>query len=517
MNRALENVSEQRTPKQSRADILVRYAPMYSLVRAFRAKHINLKSTLAVATFYSLVAGCTVGPNYYTPEVSVPNAYSEPTTRPTTQPINLSQWWTRFNDPVLDSLIAEAVRSNHDLRIAAARVREARAQRKVTSADQYPAVNTSGLYRRTRQSDNSSGFGGGSFGGGSGFSADENLYQVGFDAGWELDLFGGIRRAVEAADADIAGFEENRRDVLVSLLAEVARNYVELRGFQRQLAIARANIASEQDTVDLTDSRYRAGLTGELDLKRAQALVAGTQAQVPALESLIHQAIHRLSVLEGRPPGTLLDQLLNASTIPKSSPEIPAGVPSDLLRRRPDIRRAERELAAATARIGIATADLFPKFSLTGSLGLQSSEPKDLLNYGSRFWSFGPTVKWPVFDAGKIRANIQVQNERESQALARYEKAVLTALEETENALVNYSREQLRRESLSTAAAANRRAVELANELYSKGLADFLNVLEAQRALYLSEDQLVQSERVVSANLVAVYKALGGGWEGDTP
>lgn len=472
---------------------------------------------LFAATFSCLFAGCTVGPNYYTSQVAVPVAYSEATTRPTTQPTNLSEWWTRFNDPVLDSLIAEAARSNHDLRIAAARVREARAQRKIIAADQYPAVNTSGQYRRTRQSDNSNSFGGGSFAGGSGFTPDENLYQVGFDASWELDLFGGIRRSVEAADADIAGFEENRRDVLVTLLAEVARNYVELRGFQRQLAIAQANVASEQDTADLSESRYRAGLTGELDVKRAQALVASTSAQIPALEALIHQAIHRLSVLEGRAPGALQDELLNASPIPKSTPNIPVGVPSDLLRRRPDIRRAERELAATSARIGIATADLFPKFSLTGSLGLQSSEPKHLLDYGSRFWSAGPTVNWPIFDAGKIRANIQVQNEREAQALARYEKTVLLALEETENALVNYSREQVRRESLSTSAAANRRAVELANELYSKGLVDFLNVLEAQRALYVSEDQLVQSERAVSANMVAVYKALGGGWEGDTP
>ncbi len=328
-------------------------------------------------------------------------------------------------------------------------------------------------------------------------------------------MFGRVRRSVEAAEADIGAANEGRRDALVTLLSEVARNYIELRGFQRRLKIAAANVKVQQETLDLTKARFQAQLISELDVTRSDAQVATTAAQIPALETQRNQAAHRLAVLLGQHPGALLSELLPAeeSAIPAGPPDLPPVLPSELLRRRPDVRRAERELAAATARAGVATADLFPRFSLTGSLGLQSEEFRDLGDYGSRFFSIGPSVSWPIFDAGRIRSNIHVQNARREQAVVRYEQSVLTALEDAENALIAYGREQQRRQSLRRAVDANRRSVEMATQLYDRGLRDFLNVLDAQRELFASEDALAQSERTISTNLVALYKAMGGGWD----
>jgi len=277
------------------------------------------------------------------------------------------------------------------------------------------------------------------------------------------------------------------------------------------------NIQAQQQSVALTDARFQSGLTSALDVAQAEAQLATTQSQVPTLESAARQSIHRLGVLLGQPPETLLDELTPERPIPAVPPEVMVGLPSDLLRRRPDVRRAEQELAAATARIGVATADLFPRFSLTSNIvGLQSADIADLALASSRFWTAGPTLSWPIFDAGRIRANIEVQNAREEQALAQYEKTVLTALEDVEDALVAYAREQVRRGALMAAVEANQRATGLANERYIKGLGDFLNVLEAQRSLYDSQDQLVQSERTAVSDLIALYKAIGGGWEVDS-
>lgn len=469
-----------------------------------------------------LAAGCTVGPNYRPPATTMPAAYGGAS--PTTRPVSLAQWWTAFDDPALNALIARAIISNHDLKIAEARVREARALREVAGAARWPTVDATGSYGRTRRSENISGFAGGFGGtgggtggaGGSGFSfgdRDEDFYQVGFDASWELDVFGGVRRSIEAATADLAASEENRRDVMVSLLAEVARNYIELRGLQRQRQVALANLESQKQTLELSRSRFQAGVANELDVKRAEALLASSEATLPALEASIGRTLHRINVLEGREPETRADELSQERTMPSAAGQVPIGLPSDLLRRRPDIRRAERELAAATARIGVATADLFPRFSLTGSIGLQSSDLGDLPKASSEFWSLGPSFRWPIFSGGRIRANIRVQNARQEQALWRYEQTVLLALEDVENALINYGREQERFRSLDTAVKANRRAVEMSNELYIRGVIDFLNVLEAERSLFQSEEQLIISEQNLSADLVGLYKALGGGWE----
>lgn len=487
--------------------------------------------------------GCAVGPNYKPPERRMPAAWGElsATTQPTSQPSSASaqpatlvQWWRTFNDPTLDRLVRRAMISSPDLRSARARVRQARAQRGVVAADLFPTVSTSGAYQRSRSSPNViGGFSSPGATAGSttqpvgapgaatslsafGIGVEQDLYQVGFDAAWEIDVFGGTRRAVEAATADIQAAVESQRDVYVSLLAEVAMNYVQLRGYQREAAIARDNLQAQRESLDLTRTRVQAGLGTDLDVAQAESQVATTEAQIPTLETLARQSIHQLSILLGLDPMALAGELsTEQEAIPRPPPHVPVGLPSDLLRRRADVRRAERQLAAATARVGVAVADLFPKFSLTGALGLESAKFKSLFNANSNFWSIGPSVSWPIFDAGRIWNNIQVQNALQEQAAVAYEQAVLTALREVEDALVAFDKEQTRRKSLTAAVEANRRSFALATQLYEQGRQNFLNVLDAQRSLYASQDALVQSDRDVSTNLVALYKALGGGWESE--
>jgi multidrug efflux system outer membrane protein len=460
------------------------------------------------------VAGCTVGPNYQKPEPVVPPTWAEtPKTGVTTSPMEIVRWWALFHDEQLNSLIDRAVLQNLDLKLAEARIREERALLTIAGSQAYPALDTSGSYTRVHRSENVAGSSSsqGSLSGGS--STEFNLFQAGFDASWEVDVFGGVRRAVEAAGAEVSAAEEDRRDVLVTLLGEVAGTYLNLRGYQRRITTAIENIQTQRNTVDLARGRYEAGLGNLLAVYQAEALLSSTEAVVPALQTAMRQAIHRLGVLLGLEPEALLAELSAVEPIPPPPPEIPIGLPSQLLRRRPDVRSAERQLAAATARIGVATADLFPRFSLLGLLGLQSSSLSDLVSAESRYWSAGPSVLWPVFDAGRIRANIQVQNARQEQALVIYEQTVLQSLEDVENALVAYSKEHATRGSLAKTVDASRRAAEIARELYKKGLVDFLNVLQSESALYQAQDQLTQSEQRLSTALVSLFKALGGGWE----
>jgi len=459
------------------------------------------------AVWITLLTGCAaVGPNYQQPQMELPAQWSEmPPEGVITEapPEELTRWWTLFEDPLLDSLIERAVNQNKDLRIAQARVREARARRRVVAADLLPAVGTSGTYARARTSENI----------GAGPPWERDFFEAGFDANWEIDIFGGLRRSVEAADANIAASVESLRTVLVTLVAEVARNYLDLRGNQLRTQIAKENIKSQRQTLEMTQARFKVGLSSQLDIEQARAQLTATEAQVPGLETLIERAIHRISVLLGVSPGALLDELQIMGPIATALPQVPLGLPSDLLRRRPDIRQAERELAAATAVIGVATADLFPRFFLTGAFGLRSMELSSFITSESQFWSIGPTVTWPLFAGGRIRANIEVQNARQEQALIFYEQAVLTSMEEVENALVAYAKEQATRRATAESVAANRRAVEISQALYKKGLTDFLNVLVNQRFLYQAQDALAVSEQRVSTNLVALFKALGGGWD----
>lgn len=470
--------------------------------------------TISGAGMAILLAGCAVGPNYKTPQVSMPAAYDETIATAANQPAeDLAHWWRLFHDPQLDALINQAAGANHDVRLAEARVREARAQAGVARSALFPTLEATGDYSRQRVSKNTPN---GLLAHAAGQSLEQNLYDSGFDMSWELDIFGGNRRGLEAARADLGATVESSHDVLITVLADVGLNYLDLRGSQKQLAVARDNLRLQEQTLALTRDQFQAGLASELDTARAEAQAAETRSQIPLLEQDIQRSIHRLGILIGKAPQELESQLIDAAPIPPATPAIPIGLPSDLLRRRPDIRQAERETAASTARIGVATADLFPKFSLTGAAGLQSVDTGDFFTAGSRFWSVGPSMRWPIFTAGRIRQNIKVQNARQEQSLVRYEQVVLNSLEEVENALVACVKEQEHHGALAQSETANRRAVDLADQRYRSGLVDFLNVLETQRTLLVVQDELARSERTMDQNLVRLYKALGGGWQPET-
>ena len=474
----------------------------------------RLVFTLTAAAACLLATSCTVGPDYRRPDVDLPETWASvsqpPSTAPSTQALDagLSEWWKGFNDPTLDALVARAVESNLDLLRATARVRQARAALQGTRAGLWPTVDLSGSYRRNganiraEDDDGSDRSTGGARG----------VYQAGFDAAWEIDVFGGVRRSVEAARADLQSVVEDRRNVLVTLISEVALAYMELRRFQRELAIARENLGSQRNSAALTRRRFEAGLVSGLDTANAEVQVASTESQIPLIQRDIRQVIFALDVLLGGHPGSLAEELSAEAPIPLAPPDVPLGLPSDLLMRRPDVRRAEADLHAATARIGVATADLFPRFALTGSLGVSAERWQGLGNWGNRSWSFGPSASWPLFDAGRIRANIAVQNAAQEQALLAYRATVLLALQEVENSLVDYASERDRRVALVKAVESSRRSVELSTQLYTRGETDFLNVLSAQRALFSSEEALAVSDRNMSAAVIALYKALGGGW-----
>jgi len=464
-----------------------------------------LAGGLCVILFY----GCMVGPNYHPPQATVPDRWAGPTpdSAPAPPDIDLAQWWTVFDDPILTSLEERAVRSNLDLKQAEARVRQARAARGIAVSGLGPTVDATGTAQRSRNPGLNSGWRNGDTRG-----VVSNIYDAGFDAGWEVDIFGGIRRNIEAADADLQAAVEIRRDVLVSLTAEVARNYIELRSFQQRIEIARQNLTTQEHSARLTRQRFEGGFVSGLDVANASAQVATTSSLIPSLEAAARQSMYALAILLGLDPADLVPELTPPSSIPAGPPSVPVGVPSDLLRRRPDIRRAEADIHAATARIGVVTADLFPRFTITGSAGVRSSDFTSWLNWTQRFFSFGPSATWRVFDTGRTRAAIEQQEALQEQALIAYQQTLLNALQETENALIASAKEQETRESLITAVAANRKAVSLSKTLYTEGLTDFLSVLDAQRSLFLTEETLALSTRAVSTDLVALYKALGGGW-----
>jgi multidrug efflux system outer membrane protein len=449
-----------------------------------------------------LMSGCTVGPNYKPPQTNVPAAWYGPNiaAEPNMQAQqDIVHWWANFGDEKLTSLIGQAFQSNLDLKIAESRIGQARAARGVVAGGFWPSVNAAAAASRSRTAGLSRG-------------AINSLYEAGFDAAWEMDIFGGVRRNIEAAEADVQAAIENRRGVLVTLAAEVALDYIDIRAFQQQVVIAKNNLHIQMETAKLTRKRFNTGFVGALDVANADAQTAATASQIPLLESSIQQTIYSLSILFDREPSALMVELIDTSSIPTAPLNVPAGVPSDLLRRRPDIRSAEAGIHSATARVGVAVAELFPKFSLSGSAGYQSSQSSTLTNWNNRFWSIGPSASWPIFAGGSIVSNIELQKALEEQSLIVYRQTVLNALQEVENALIASYKEQQHRDELNKAVTANRKAVQLATQLYTQGQIEFLNVLQTQAALYATEDALVQSNRTVSTNLVALYKALGGGW-----
>jgi outer membrane protein, multidrug efflux system len=477
------------------------------------AMNSNRDKTLCAGVLVLTAAlnGCTVGEDYSRPELITPTTFSQSTTiastRPSVSATGREAWWETFDDAGLNRLIERAVVSNLEVRRATQRVVEARAQRGVVAGQYYPRVDGVGSVTRTSASVNTD-----SSPARFGAPRESTLWTAGLDASWELDVFGGTRRNVEAADADVGFAIEDRRDVLLTLLGDVAFAYIELRGAQNEIRVVEQNVDAQVQTLELTRTRARAGLISELDVAQSEAQVALTESRIPTLRAQARRAAHRLALLLGEMPATLYAELDVEAPLPTAAGLVPVGLPSELLLRRPDVRRAERQLAAATARVGVARADLYPRFNLTGNLGLQSQKLANLPEGRSGYWSIGPSVSWALLDFGRIRSNVDVQNARVDQALTTLEQAVLVSMEDVENALTNLEQERARRAKLAQSVDANRRAVELSRTLYDQGLADFINVLDAQRALFEAEDQLIQSEIAVSTNVVTLFKALGGGW-----
>ncbi len=456
------------------------------------------------ATTLFLLSGCmAVGPDYIPVTPQSPDIWQTKLQGGLTEEsvsADLVNWWQLLQDPHLCALEERAVTGNLNLQEAQARIREARALRGFSSAEYFPTLDSGATAAKSHSSANSS------------TGLTRELYSAQFDARWELDIFGGVRRSVEAAQATLEATEAALHDLQVTLLAEVALNYIDLRTYQARLEVSRENILALEELYALNNSRFQAGIIDELAVQESLQLLESHRALVPTLESGLNAAKNRLALLLGSHPGSLHAELAVKQPLLSLPISVAIGIPADTLRRRPDIRRAERDLAAQTAQIGAATADLYPRFYLFGTIGLESLTAGDLFQGASKTWGFGPGVSWNLFDAGAIRRNIAVQNARQEQLLLRYEQTVLSALEEVENALVAYAKEQLRREHIAKATLAATRAEELARDQYQAGLINFNNVLDAQRSLLTLRDEQVRSDGVVIANLVRIYKALGGGW-----
>lgn len=452
------------------------------------------------------LSGCAaVGPDYVPPATGAPAGWTrlDPAARPVVHAAasgDLGQWWQSLNDPLLSELIAEALQASPDLRSAQAKLRESRARRTATAAGQYPGVTASGSASRNRSS------------GEAGSGATRNFFSAGFDASWELDVFGGVRRSVEAAEADLASTEASLENTRVSLAAEVALNYVGVRALQNRLGIARANLASQSETLQLTDWRAQAGLVSSQDVEQARSNREQTGAQVPTLETSLAEAEHTLDILLGRPPGTLHARLTAANGLPAVPDRIAVGIPADTLRQRPDVRVAERRLAAETARVGVAAAARYPSFNLSGSIGLDALTIGALGNSGAAASSLFAGITGPIFNAGRLRAQVEIQDAVREQAQVTYEQTVLSALQEVENALVALARNRERVEALAIAAESARNAAQMAQQRYRSGLVDFQSVLDTERSVLSVEDSLASSRADGVLALIRLYKALGGGW-----
>lgn len=498
------------------------------------------------------LAGCTVGPDFEAPSPWSPASWfrgapgrpASLASLPVAEPVD-PEWWGVFGDPVLTGLMRRVAASNLDVRVASIRLAEARAQRGIAAADAFPRVNGNASYTRERLSERGvigvlGGQGGGGQGGGGqgGSTATSSnglggtsgspptssasggrklppfdLFQGGFDASWELDLWGRVRRAVESADAQVDASAEARRQTLVTSLAELARGYVQLRGTQEGLRIARRNLGSAQESARLSEERARGGLATDLDVANARSQVEATAATIPQLEQQEQQGVNAVALLLGAPPGALAAELAAGAAIPTVPPRVPVGLPSELTRRRPDIRQAEAQLHAATADIGQAEADFFPKITLSGSFALQSVQFKDLGNWASRTYGLGPSLTIPIFEGGRLRRTLELRRAQQQEAATNYQRVVLSAFHDVDNALIAYRSEQQRRDRLAAQVQQARRALGLSQQRFRQGVSDFLEVLNAQRTVLQAEQQLADSTTIVATDLVALYKALGGGWE----
>ncbi len=450
------------------------------------------------------LAGCaSVGPDYAPPAPGAPAAWSNLEPGGPAQvghAGDISRWWRNLNDPLLTALVDEALRANHDLRDAQARLRAARARRAVALAGFFPGLDAAGSGSRSMSSREA----------GTGLTREN--YSVGLEASWELDVFGGARRDFEAAEADLEASEASLDATRVSLAAEVALSYVEMRSLQQRLRIAQANLASQSETLRLTQWRAQAGLADSQDTAQALSSREQTRAQIPALETSLAETQHSLDILLGLTPGSLRNRLDAEGDLPRPSEMIAVGIPVDVLRQRPDVRAAERALAAETARVGAAEAARYPSFTLSGSLGLEALTLGALGNSGAETWSLVSGITAPIFQAGRLRAQVEAQDAAREQALVAYEQTVLEALRDVENALVSLARSRQRAQALEIAAGAARSAADMARQRYSSGLIDFQPVLDAERSALSTEDSLASARADGVLALVRLYKALGGGW-----
>ena len=463
---------------------------------------------LVAASVAMVLAGCAVGPDYRSPRTVTADQWHElPQTGVRVESPDapsLAAWWTTLNDPQLNEFIERALAENKTVKQAYARVVQARAQRAIAGSGFWPNIGASASGSRSESEGNFNERG-------EAVSTVGETYSTGFSATWELDLFGGQRRSYEAATAQLAATEADLRDVMVVLLGDVALSYVGVRTAQSRLDFAERNLESQREALDITRWRAQAGLTTVLDVEQANTNYEQTRSQIPLLESSLVQNMNRLAVLTGQTPGALEAALQDRKPIPVAPVDIVAGVPADVLRRRPDIRSAERQLAAQTAQVGVATAALYPSLSLSGSISWQSLTASDVLD-GFRNERSGITLSLPIFNGGQLRQNIKVQNALVDQALASYESIVLAAYEEVENSLDSWTSEQRRHQALVEAVGSARRARELALVQYNSGLVDFETVLTSDRQLISLEDSLAVSDGEMTSNLIRLYKALGGGW-----
>jgi len=479
---------------------------------------------LSLLTLALWLAGCAVGPDYQAPKPQLPGGYhqldAQQASKTASGAVN-ARWWQTFNDPQLNSLIDRAIEGNLTLQQAVLRIAGARQELAQARGGLFPSLNGSAKVTRQQlglegllkangvtdqlDSDTASQL--------SSLEQPVTLYQGSFDASWELDLWGKVRRQVELADAQTQAAVEQRNDALVSLEAEVARAYLQLRGAQATVATLEQQIAVAQQSWELTQSQQRNGLAPLTDVENARAQLSSLQAQLPQYQSQARQAMNGLAVLLGKTPGALDNELYATKPMPALPQMVPVGIPATLARRRPDIRQAEATLHAQTANIGVSVAQLFPSLSLTGQLGVRNTDVSYLDNWSSHFYSVGPSLSIPVFQGGRLVSSVKLARAQQASAALDYRQTVLTALQDVEIALVSYRADQARVTALDETTGSLQRAFDLASDSYRQGISTFIDVLDAQRQLAQAQEQATQARMQSALDLVALYKALGGGWE----
>jgi len=469
-------------------------------------QHITKLRIVITVLGATLLSACAVGPDFKTPASNAPQTFAHAAHPEFSRRGIEVTWWKLFKDSELSALVDQTVQHNYDLKTARANLLEARALYMEAGLNLVPTITSHAYYNEQKRSV-------GALNNRDFAPRELKLANIGFDAFWEIDFFGRVRRNVEASRDEVEAQEASLRDLGVSLIAEVARNYFQLRGLQNQLAVAKKNAENQAQTLKITQVRLESGRGTELDTSRAIAQLDSTRAIIPPLQTAIYQAIHRLGVLTGQLPDALIKKLEQPAPMPRIPETIHIGNPAELLRRRQDIRIAERTLAAATARIGVATADLFPRVTFVGTIALEASSLSGLGAAGSDTYSVGPRISWAALDLGRVYARIKAADASAEASLAQYEQTVLNALEETENALVNYNQQLARQALLASAARASERADELAHLRFNEGVSDFLTVLDTELRLLQDQDRLALSETTTATALAALYKALGGGWE----